>query len=57
VKEFHCSDVVPNCDFKAQGRSDEEILGQVEDHARDEHGMDPVPEEVVTQVRERIREV
>jgi predicted small metal-binding protein len=57
MKEFTCGDVVPHCDFKASGDTEDEILGKVAEHAREAHGMDEVPDEVVTQVREKIRDV
>ena len=56
MKEFRCGDLVPGCTSTFQGESEEEILEQVAVHARDEHGMDEVPPEVVDQVVARISE-
>ena len=56
MKEFRCGEVVPGCGAKFQGQSDDEILEQVAVHARDEHGMDEVPPEVVDTVRASITE-
>ncbi len=56
MKEFRCGDVVPGCPTKFEGESNDEILEQVAVHARDEHGMDEVPPEVVDQVVARISE-
>jgi predicted small metal-binding protein len=56
VKEFRCGDIVPGCPTKFEGESNDEILEQVAVHARDEHGMDEVPPEVVDQVVARISE-
>jgi predicted small metal-binding protein len=54
VKEFRCGALVPGCPTTFQGASEEEILQQVAAHARDEHGMDEVPPEVVDKVRAEI---
>jgi predicted small metal-binding protein len=51
VKEFRCGVLVPGCWATFQGESDEEILRQVFVHARQEHGMDEVPREVVEEIR------
>jgi predicted small metal-binding protein len=56
VKEFRCGDIVPGCPTKFEGESNDEILEQVAVHARNEHGMDEVPPEVVDQVVARISE-
>jgi len=57
MKEFHCGAVVPGCTAAFHGQSEDDILGQVAVHAREDHGMDEVPAEVVAQVRENIVEV
>jgi predicted small metal-binding protein len=56
VKEFRCGDLVPGCPTTFQSESEEGILQQVAAHARDEHGMDEVPPEVVDKVRAEISE-
>ena len=56
MKEFMCGAIVPGCDARFEGESEEEILDQVAVHAREEHGMDEVPPDVVDNVRARITE-
>ena len=56
MKEFRCGEIVPGCDTKFEGASEDEILEQVAVHAREEHGMDEVPPDVVDNVRARITE-
>ncbi|HET8950211.1 MAG TPA: DUF1059 domain-containing protein [Solirubrobacteraceae bacterium] len=56
MKEFACGALVPGCDQVFRGGSDDEILEQVEVHARDDHGMPEVPPEVVDRIREQIIE-
>ena len=56
MKEFRCGVLVPGCWATFQGESDDEILRQVVVHARQEHGMDQVPPEVVDEIRAEISE-
>ena len=46
ARRMSCRDVGPDCDFVARGETDEEVMGQVAEHARAAHGMDEVPPEV-----------
>ncbi|HTZ45533.1 MAG TPA: DUF1059 domain-containing protein [Jatrophihabitans sp.] len=50
MKSFRCGDVVPGCTRAFTGEEDE-ILGQVAEHARADHGLTEVPAELVAQVR------
>jgi predicted small metal-binding protein len=56
MKEFRCGALVPGCSALFEGESEDEILQQVATHARDEHGMDEVPPEVVDKVVASISE-
>jgi predicted small metal-binding protein len=57
MKAFACGQVVPGCDAKVQAEDEQGILEQVVVHAREAHGMEEVPPEVVAQVRAGIRDV
>ena len=54
MKSFSCGAVVPNCTAKFTGDTEADILAQVSDHARRDHGMSEVPTEVIDQVRANI---
>jgi predicted small metal-binding protein len=54
MKSFSCGSVVPGCTASFTAGTDEEILAQVGRHARDDHGLQEIPAELVQQVRERI---
>ena len=54
MKEFKCGTIVPGCSTVFEGESESDILNQIGAHARDEHGMNEVPPEVVDQVRANI---
>ena len=57
MKEFACGDVVPGCKAKFKARSDEDLLKQVADHAREGHGIQQVSPELVNAVKQHIRVV
>ena len=57
MKQFSCGAVVPGCTASFSAESEQEILGQVAEHAKRDHGMDDVPPEVVEQVKANIIEV
>lgn len=54
MKQFACGDVVPGCDARFMFSTDDQILTAVAAHAREAHGMESVPDELVTQVRSLI---
>jgi predicted small metal-binding protein len=57
MKQFRCGDVVLGCEWV--GRNDDEgaLFQEIQSHARDAHGMDEVPPEVVEQIQRVITEV
>jgi predicted small metal-binding protein len=54
MKSFACGAVVPGCTATFAGETDEDVLGQVAEHACTAHGMDSVPAELVAEVRRHI---
>jgi predicted small metal-binding protein len=56
MKEFRCGDLVPGCEAAFEGESEDDILEQVAVHARDDHGLDELPPEVVDDIRAGISE-
>jgi predicted small metal-binding protein len=56
AKTMSCRDVGADCDFVARGESEEEIMGQVAEHARAAHGMEEVPPEVAEKVKAAIKD-
>jgi predicted small metal-binding protein len=57
MKEFRCDDVVPGCPYVTREEDEDGLLEQISSHAREEHGMDEVPPEVVDTIRSMITEV
>jgi predicted small metal-binding protein len=56
AKELHCGDVVPGCEFVARGDSEQEILEQASEHAREQHGVTEITPELAEKVRGAIRD-
>ena len=50
MKSFRCGDVVPGCTRAFTGMEND-ILAQVADHARRDHGLPDIPVELIEQVR------
>jgi predicted small metal-binding protein len=57
MKQFRCGDVVPGCQWVTRSEDEAELFARIGAHARDEHGMDEVPPEVVDEIHGVITEV
>ena len=55
-KTMSCRDVGPDCDFVATGETEEEVMVQVAEHARTEHGFEEVPPELAEKAKAAIRD-
>jgi predicted small metal-binding protein len=53
---YTCRDVGVDCDWRARGEDEAEVMGKIREHARQEHNMDPIPAEVEQKVRDAIRD-
>jgi predicted small metal-binding protein len=57
VKQFRCGDVVPGCEWVTRNDDETELFEDIHSHARDAHGMDEVPPEVLEAIQGVITEV
>jgi predicted small metal-binding protein len=57
MKEFACGAVVPGCVATFRADSEEGILTQVAHHAREDHGLTEVSDDLVAAVCANIRSV
>jgi predicted small metal-binding protein len=57
VKQFKCGDVVLGCEWVTRSDDDQELFESIHSHARETHGMDEVPPEVVDAINDAITEV
>ena len=56
MKQFRCGDVVPGCDWVTRNEDETALFEEIHSHARDAHGMDEVPPEVLVAIRDVITE-
>jgi predicted small metal-binding protein len=56
-KRLSCRDVGVDCDFVACGKSEEEIFQKAAEHARTDHNMSEIPQELRDKARLAIRNV
>ncbi len=56
AKIVKCSSTGLACDFVARGDSEQQVMAQVAEHARKDHGMRTIPPEVAAMVKASIHE-
>jgi len=56
AKTLHCNDLGFDCGFVAKAESEEDLLGQVADHAASVHGIKEVTPELLAQVKGAVKE-
>ena len=57
MKQFKCGDVVPGCEWVTRSEDEKVLFEEITSHAREAHGMDEVPPEVVAAIQGVITEV
>jgi len=56
-KSLSCRDMGADCDFVICGKTEDEILDKAKDHARKEHNISELTQELKDKARSAIREV
>ncbi len=57
TKAFRCADAgFDECRWETQGRSEAELMPQIERHGRERHGLTELTESVVARIRKAIRD-
>ena len=56
MKELHCRDVGFDCDGVIRGESEDEVMAQAAEHARDVHGMENIDGATAEAIRGQIRD-
>lgn len=55
-KMLRCRDVGMDCDFQAHGKSDDEVMRQAAQHAKEKHGLATIPPDLQAKARAAIKE-
>lgn len=50
-----CGDIVPGCAATLEAGSEDALMAQVSDHARDEHGVTEITPELAEQVKGAVK--
>ncbi len=58
IKSFRCADAgFSECKWEVRGRSEAELMPQIERHGREQHGVLQMDEGIVTRIKRAIREM
>ena len=57
AKKICCRDVGVDCDFQATGDTVEDVMAQAAAHAKEAHGLEQIPPELVPMVQAAIKDV
>ena len=57
TRELRCADLMPGCDFVAQGEDDSEVMQKTAEHAKNVHKMVAISLDVEKKARAAIRAV
>jgi predicted small metal-binding protein len=57
MKEIHCGEFIAGCPHVSRGATTEELMEAVRVHARGDHGLTEIPEDLKAELLKAIREV
>ncbi|MBV8807416.1 MAG: DUF1059 domain-containing protein [Acidobacteriaceae bacterium] len=55
-KVLKCRDVGLDCDYVVRAESEQEVMTKAAEHARNDHGIDEIPKEMLPQVKAAIHD-
>ena len=56
TKGFTCSDAGVDCNWSVNANTEEELMTKIAEHAKEHHGFDPIPPELVEKVKAAIKD-
>jgi predicted small metal-binding protein len=56
AKILKCGDLMPGCNFVAEGKDEAEVMAKGSEHAKQAHGMANIPPELAAKVKAAIKE-
>jgi len=56
TKGFACSDAGVDCDWSVNANTEEELMTKIAEHAKEHHGFDPIPPELIEKVKAAIKD-
>jgi len=56
AKKISCADVVSGCNWSATAKDEKALLEKIANHAKNEHNMTSIPDEVLSKVKSVIKD-
>jgi len=56
TKGFACSDAGVDCNWSVDANTEEELMTKIAEHAKEHHGFDPIPPELIEKVKAAIKD-
>jgi len=56
MPSFKCKDVGVDCSFEATAETEEELMKKIAEHAKEAHGMETIPADMLARVKQAIKE-
>jgi predicted small metal-binding protein len=56
AKILRCGDLMPGCNFVAEGKDVAEVMAKGAEHAKKDHGMASIPPELAAKVQAAIKD-
>lgn len=56
AKKFACGDVVEGCAWSTTASDESELFQKITEHAKNEHNMTNIPDEIVEKVKSKIQD-
>ncbi len=57
AKKFACGDVVDGCGWSATADDEGGLFEKISEHAKNEHNMTDIPDDIIQKVKSKIQEV
>jgi len=57
AKKFACGDVVSGCGWSVTADNENGLFEKISEHAKNEHNMTSIPDEIIQKVKSKIQEV
>jgi predicted small metal-binding protein len=56
AKQLRCGDLMPGCNFVAEGKDADDVMSKAVEHAKTAHGMSDIPPDVASKAKAAIRD-
>jgi predicted small metal-binding protein len=53
---LYCKDLIPDCDWVGRAETEDELMKKVAEHAKTVHGMTEIDPEMMTKVKQAIKD-